>query len=167
MELYKIAARAIFTYVFFLILLRLAGKRTIAEGSTLDFIAALMLGDMVDDALWAEVPILQFLAALLALVICHAFALFLSYKSSFAHWLINGNPTLVLSHGQLIQPAMRKEKINEKELEAMLRLSGVTREQWSEVEEMTIEVNGLHAMVKTDSAKPAIRQNITTLDKSS
>jgi len=46
----------LFAYVFLLAILRASGKRTIAQGTTLDFVVALVLGDLIDDALWAEVP---------------------------------------------------------------------------------------------------------------
>jgi uncharacterized membrane protein YcaP (DUF421 family) len=52
----------VFAYLFLLVLLRLAGKRTVAQGNTPDFVLAVVLGDMIDDALWAEVSAAQFSA---------------------------------------------------------------------------------------------------------
>ena len=50
------------------ILVRLSGKRTVREGTSFDFVLALVLGDLVDDAVWSEVPMAQFVAAAGALV---------------------------------------------------------------------------------------------------
>lgn len=55
MDPLRIVIRAAFAFVFLLALLRLSGKRTVAQGFALDFILALILGDMVDDLIWAEV----------------------------------------------------------------------------------------------------------------
>lgn len=44
-----IILRASITYVYFLIMLRLTGKRVIGEATPFDFIVALVVGDMPDD----------------------------------------------------------------------------------------------------------------------
>ena len=53
MELPKIVRRALVAYVFLLFLMRLSGKRAIAQGSAFDFVLALIVGDLVDDLLQA------------------------------------------------------------------------------------------------------------------
>jgi uncharacterized membrane protein YcaP (DUF421 family) len=63
MDLVSVAVRAAASYVFLLFLLRLAGKRAVKEGTTFDFVLALVLGDLVDDAVWADVPMAQFVIA--------------------------------------------------------------------------------------------------------
>jgi len=60
MDPQHVAVRAIATYLFLLILLRAAGKGAIRHASTFDFVLALVIGDLVDDAVWAEVPFIQF-----------------------------------------------------------------------------------------------------------
>jgi uncharacterized membrane protein YcaP (DUF421 family) len=71
MEIYRIAIRAVFVFIFLLALLRLTGKRSIAQGSVLDFVVALILGDLIDDAIWAEVPMSQFIIAASSLISIH------------------------------------------------------------------------------------------------
>jgi uncharacterized membrane protein YcaP (DUF421 family) len=63
MDFASIAIRALATYGFLLILIRLSGKRAVREGTTFDFVLALVLGDLIDDAIWSEVPMAQFVAA--------------------------------------------------------------------------------------------------------
>ena len=69
MELGSIAVRGLATYVFLLALLRLAGKRVIKEGTSFDFVLALILGDLIDDAVWSEAPFAQFVVAVSTLVL--------------------------------------------------------------------------------------------------
>jgi uncharacterized membrane protein YcaP (DUF421 family) len=71
MDPLRIAVRAIFAYVMLLALVRLTGKRTVKQGSPFDFTVALILGDMVDDAVWAEAAMSQFVVAASALVGLH------------------------------------------------------------------------------------------------
>ena len=65
----RVALRAVLAYVFLLALLRVSGKRTVHESTPFDFVLALVLGDLVDDALWAEVPFAQFVVAASSIVL--------------------------------------------------------------------------------------------------
>jgi uncharacterized membrane protein YcaP (DUF421 family) len=60
MELVRLAARAVFAYVLLLTLVRVSGKRTIKQGTPTDLAVALIVGDLVDNVLWAEVTPLPF-----------------------------------------------------------------------------------------------------------
>jgi uncharacterized membrane protein YcaP (DUF421 family) len=68
MDPLRIATRALIAYVYLLFLLRLSGKRAVRHGTTFDFVLALVLGDLVDDAIWREVPLSQFIVATCTLV---------------------------------------------------------------------------------------------------
>jgi uncharacterized membrane protein YcaP (DUF421 family) len=67
-DLARIAIRAIVSYLFLLGLLRLSGKRAIRHSSPFDFVLALVIGDLIDNALWGEAPMLQFVVASSTLV---------------------------------------------------------------------------------------------------
>jgi uncharacterized membrane protein YcaP (DUF421 family) len=49
--------------MFLLTLLRLAGKRTIQQSRPFDLVLALVMGDLVDDAIWADVALAKFVVA--------------------------------------------------------------------------------------------------------
>ena len=69
MDPLRTAIRCIVAYLFLVVLLRLAGKRSIRSGSPFDFVLALTLGDLIDDAVWSEVPVAQFIVAATTLVV--------------------------------------------------------------------------------------------------
>jgi uncharacterized membrane protein YcaP (DUF421 family) len=69
MDPLRIVARCLVAYGFLLFLLRLAGKRTLHEGTAFEFVLALLIGDLVDDAIWREVPMAQFAVATATLVL--------------------------------------------------------------------------------------------------
>ena len=68
MDPLRITIRALAAFVFLLALLRLSGKRTIYQGTSFDFVLALVLGDMIDNAIFAEAPFAQFAVAAIVLV---------------------------------------------------------------------------------------------------
>jgi uncharacterized membrane protein YcaP (DUF421 family) len=54
-----------------LVFVRLSGKRAVKHANTFDFTLALILGDMIDDLLWAEVGAATFVAATSVLMMVH------------------------------------------------------------------------------------------------
>ena len=72
MDLARIAVRAVFAFIVLLLLVRAAGKRTVRQGTAFDFAVALILGDLVDDALWGEVDAAMFVIASAVIVAAHA-----------------------------------------------------------------------------------------------
>ena len=71
MDLSHIVARVVFAYVVLLVMVRVSGKRTVRHASPFDFTLSLVLGDMVDDLLWAEVDASVFVVAAGVLVTVH------------------------------------------------------------------------------------------------
>jgi uncharacterized membrane protein YcaP (DUF421 family) len=68
MDPFRIAVRCLVAYVFLLVVTRLAGKRFVRHTHTFDFVLALIVGDLVDDALWSEVSVAEFVVAAATLV---------------------------------------------------------------------------------------------------
>ena len=71
MDPLRIVARVLFAYVVLLVLVRLGGKRIVRHASPFDFALSLILGDMVDDLLWAEVDAAVFVVGAGVLVMSH------------------------------------------------------------------------------------------------
>ena len=71
MDPLRIAARVVFAYVVLMVMVRVSGKRLVRHASPFDFTLSLILGDMVDDLLWAEVDASVFVVAAGVLVMIH------------------------------------------------------------------------------------------------
>jgi uncharacterized membrane protein YcaP (DUF421 family) len=63
MSLGAIAVRAVLAYAYLLLMTRVSGKRTIGQATPIDLVVALIIGDLIDDALWGEVSVSQFIVA--------------------------------------------------------------------------------------------------------
>lgn len=159
--LLHIAVRAVFGYVVLLALLRASGKRTVAQGTPFDFVLALILGDMVDDLLWAEVPAAGFVVAVSTLTLAHTLVSWLKYVSPFFERVVSGSPTLLLSRGEPVPEGLRSEHVSEAELEELLRLWGVPRERWGEVEKALLEDSGFPSLSMTSGERPAARGDLS------
>lgn len=71
MDPLRIVARVLFAYVVLLVLVRVGGKRLVRHASPFDFALSLILGDMADDLLWAEVDAAVFVVGAGVLVMIH------------------------------------------------------------------------------------------------
>lgn len=81
MDPLRIIVRVVFAYVVLLVLVRLSGKRTVKQANPFDFTVALILGDLVDDLVWAEVNGSVFVAAAGMLVFVHTAFDLLRYRA--------------------------------------------------------------------------------------
>ena len=159
MELHKIAVRALFAYVVLLALMRFSGKRVVSEAGARDFVMALILGDLIDALLWAEIGAGEFTAATGGVVVTGMIVALVSYWSPAVATLLEGRPQLVLNQGVPARRGMRAERVNEEELAALLRMRGIERERWSDVARAWVEPNGELSVALRDEARPAERRD--------
>lgn len=163
MELHKIVLRAMLAYIFLHVLLRVSGKRAVAEGTSFDFVLALILGDMIDDALWAEVPFSQFIVATSTLVVLNIATSMACYASKTAAWLLEGEARIIMRDGKLLRPALRRERVNEKEAEEMMRERELERGRWAEVKSARVETSGRPSVIKHEWAKTVDKRDLDKL----
>jgi len=62
----------VFAYVLLLVLVRISGKRAVKQENAIGLVMALVLGDLVDDAIWREVSAAMFVAATGTMFLVHA-----------------------------------------------------------------------------------------------
>jgi uncharacterized membrane protein YcaP (DUF421 family) len=86
MDPLRLVIRSVFAYVFILILLRVSGKRTVKQGDLASFVVALIIGDMFDDLIWAEVSAAQFIVGVGTLVFVHFLVAEASFTSGTRLW---------------------------------------------------------------------------------
>jgi uncharacterized membrane protein YcaP (DUF421 family) len=154
MDPLRIAVRALAAYLFLLAGTRLSGKRTLAQVTVVQFVLALVIGDMVDDLLWAEVPAATFVAATGTLIALDVVGDLLSSRFPPLGVVLGEAPVLLLEGGRKIASAARRERLNDGEIEMLLRQQGIGRESWSDVKEAWIDGAGQPAVVLNDDAQP-------------
>ena len=157
-ELAMTALRATIIYVFLLIVVRLLGKRTVGSATAFDFMVALILGEVVDEPIYGDVPLVQGLLVIGVVAGWHAVNSYLSYRSERFDRLAGGEPTVLVKNGKIAREGMRKERINAEELWSLLRLHGV--EELRDVKQATLEPDGLLSVLKTDEARELQKRDL-------
>jgi uncharacterized membrane protein YcaP (DUF421 family) len=147
-ELLMTALRAVAVYGLALLVIRIMGKRTVGNFTAFDLLVALMLGEVVDEIIYGDVPFAQGTVAILTIASAHYANSWLSYWGHGFDKVLEGTPTVVVRDGQLERQGMRVERMNENDVRAELRLSGV-----DDIEEVRL------AMVETDGQVSVLRQD--------
>jgi uncharacterized membrane protein YcaP (DUF421 family) len=157
-ELLLTAARAIAVYVLMLVVIRALGRRTVGNISAFDLLVALMLGEVVDEIIYGDV---RFIQGAVAIVTLGAVAYLDSALSYFDHGMeavLEGKPVLVIKNGQFVRQGMRRERMNEKDVLAALRMHGVR--DMRQVQYAIVEHDGSVSVLPFDWAEPAITADV-------
>src|SRR5699024_7780767 len=119
----------------------------ISQLTAFDFIAAIVLGELVGNALFDEKAGLFELGYVILLwgVILYIIEI-ITQKFKKSRFILEGKPSLVIHKGELIYEEMRKNKIDIGELQHLLRMKDVFAIQ--EVEYAVLETNGEISVVK-------------------
>lgn len=155
------ALRATAIYVFLLVVLRCLGKRAVGDATAFDFMVALILGEVVDEPIYGDVPLLQGFVAIAVIAGWHAVNSYLSYRSPRFDRLTGGSPTVLVRDGEIDRKAMRRERINEAELWTLLRLQQI--DELRDVKEATLEPDGELSVIKADGARELTRADVGRL----
>lgn len=157
MDLGRIAVRALIAYVYLLVMTRASGKRVVSQATPFDLLVSLILGDLIDDALWGEVTMAKFAAAAGTICVCDLLVKFAAHHSDAFLRLVDGHPTPVLRDGVEDRDALRGEQLNEDDLAHLLRLQGVDDRQ--DVHLALVEGDHELSVIRRPGAEPAQKKD--------
>lgn len=157
MDLGRIAVRALIAYIYLLVTTRASGKRVVSQATPFDLLVSLILGDLIDDALWAEVPMVKFGVAAGTVFLCDLVVKFFAHRSDAFEQLVNGAPAVVLRDGVEDGEALRREQMNEADLAHLLRLQGV--DDWKDVHIAFVERDHQVSVIRVPGAEPVQKRD--------
>lgn len=155
--------RTVAVYALLLLLLRLAGKRDLAQLNTFDFVVLLLLSNVVqnavigpDDSLWG--------GAIGAAVLVGGNALFVRAvgRSRSLLTLLEGTPTVLVRDGAIDEPAVRRLGLRPADVVAAVRRQNA--DDLSQVEEASLEPGGTISVRLRDGAVAATRADLDRLE---
>lgn len=155
LEVFPLILRIVVAYVYLLATVRLSGNRSVSQATPVDFVISVIIGDMVDDLLWAEVPASQFIVGVGTLVLVGVTILLVTSRSARAFLLLKGGFPVLIRDGALQYDTMRQEQLNDQDLEHLLRTKGIEPERVSEVHLATLEQDGHLSALKTRESHDA------------
>ena len=150
--------RPILVYFFLVIGLRLAGKRELAQVSPFDLVVLLTISNTVQNAIIGEDNSLTGgLIGGATLLIVNALVARLIYRYRKLEKVVEGEPDFLIQKGKINQKILEREAITEEELLLAAHKEGILKLE--DVEDATIDANGLIVFSAKESVKIANRQN--------
>ncbi len=151
-----IVIRASVIFLLLFVLLRLLGKRQLGQMTPFEFVALVVLGDFVQQAITHND--FSITAGALAVATFGFWSLafgWLSYRSKNLRRLFEGQPRILVQHGEMLEPILQRDKITQEEVLSEMRLAGIFR--LSDVEWGILEPCGKISFLKReeDTGQPA------------
>ncbi len=148
--------RAACVYLFLLVVMRFAGRRTISNSSTFDLVLLLVISEAVSDALFAEPDHSLTSAAIVVITMVGldiAFSVFKVRSASFSR-LLDGVPLVLVAGGKPLPERMRMARVSAEDLATAARESGFAGIE--ELQYVVLETNGkLSVIPKSGERKNA------------
>ena len=144
--------RAAAIYFVLLVLFRLAGRRTLAELTTFDFVLVLIIGEATQQALLGEdFSVTNAVLVIVTLLFIDIMMSQAKGRSTLFEKLVDGVPTIIVEHGRPLRDRMRKARVDEEDvMEAARRLQGL--ERMDQIKYAILEVSGGITVIPRDAS---------------
>jgi uncharacterized membrane protein YcaP (DUF421 family) len=144
--------RALFIYVFLWVVLRAAGKRTLAETTTFDFVLLLVISEASQQAMLGnDFSVTHGVVIIITLVLIDIVLSLLKIRFPRVDDIASGKAVVIVEHGRALLERMQKLRVDEDDvLEAARRLRGL--ERMDQIKYAVMEVNGGISVVPVDEA---------------
>jgi len=145
--------RSLIVYLFLLIMFRLLGKREVAQMTVFDLIVLLILSNVLQNAMIG--PDNSVTGGLIGAATILAINWLVGRAAFSSRWFekaIEGVPTLLVHHGELVLPNLRRTNISREELLSNLRSQGIF--DLEEVRAAVLEPSGKLSVLKQEASRP-------------
>jgi uncharacterized membrane protein YcaP (DUF421 family) len=140
--LLDIALRVVVVYAYFALLVRILGKREIGTFSPIDFVVALVLGDLAGDVIFHQATLTEGAIAAGTLALAHFANSKLSYRFPWWDRIVGGTPTILVEDGAILERSLAAQRMNRDELFSHLREVGIDDTELSEIAVARLEPDG-------------------------
>lgn len=146
---WQMSIRAVFIFLFGLILIRLFGRRVFGRQNALDIVIAIVIGSNLSRTLTGNAKFLPTLAATTAIVLLFWLSDHLAARWPLFSRLTKGEPLKLTRNGKLDRKRMLRHGVSVGDVEEAARASGMTGAE--QVEVAVLERNGKISTTKRTS----------------
>jgi uncharacterized membrane protein YcaP (DUF421 family) len=159
---WNIALRTAAIYLVALIGLRLAGKREIGQMTVFDLVVLLLVANAVQNAMVGpDTSLTGGVLAAVVLLVLNVLVARLRLRWPRLRRLVEGSPTLLVLHGEVLADHLRREGLDQEVLEAALREHGVA--DVADVDMAVLEVDGSISVVPAGVETRHVRRPVKYL----
>jgi uncharacterized membrane protein YcaP (DUF421 family) len=150
-DLFRVAVIGTSAYVTVVVVLRLAGKRTLAKLNAFDLVVTVALGSTLatillsSDVSWTEGAL-----ALLVLALLQSLVAWVTVRRPTLRQVVTSRPTLLVRNGRPLPVAMRSVRVSEDEIRQAVRASGTG--DLSSIAAVVLESDGSLSVIPASKA---------------
>jgi uncharacterized membrane protein YcaP (DUF421 family) len=142
-----IVLRAIVLYAFIVLVMRVIGRRELSSMTPFDLVLLIVLGDAIQQGLTQDdYSVTGAILAVATIASLQVFTSYLSFRSSRARKVLEGEPIVVVDHGEIVQHNLKRERMTEDEVAEEMRQQQIG--SLDEVDWAIIESNGSISFIK-------------------
>lgn len=142
-----IVLRAVVLYVFIVFVMRVIGRRELSSMTPFDLVLLIILGDAIQQGLTQDdYSVTGAIVAVATIATLQVLTSYLSYRSKKARTVLEGDPIVLVDHGQIVQGNLKRERMTEDEVAEEMRQQQIP--SLDEVEWAIIEANGSISFIK-------------------
>jgi uncharacterized membrane protein YcaP (DUF421 family) len=157
--LLNIAARTTVIYLLVLAGVRLSGKREVGQMTPFDLTLLLLLSNSVQNAMTGpDTSLVGGMVAATVLLVLNYLIANLSGANRRFRKFIQGQPSMLIHDGQVIESHMAKEHVSMDELERAMREHGIA--DYHQVAIGVLEVDGSMSFLKYDDINPTANNHL-------
>ena len=157
--LLQIVVRTAVIYCVVLLGVRLSGKREVGQMTPFDLTLLLLISNSVQNAMTGpDTSLYGGLAAACTLLVVNYFVADLSGANRRFRRFIQGQPSLLIHDGQIIESHMAREHVSMDELQRALRERGIAT--YHDVALAVLEVDGSISCLKYDDIQPTANTHL-------
>jgi uncharacterized membrane protein YcaP (DUF421 family) len=156
--------RPILVYLFLVVVLRLAGRRELAQLNSFDLVVLMMLANTVQNAtIGNDNSLVGGLIGVSALLLVNYVVVRLLYIRPRLDQLLEGGPSVLIKDGKVLRRNLAKEAISEEQLMEAVRKQGLATAD--QVAEAVLETGGVISVVPRTNPADRIRHLNETLQQ--
>ncbi|VEF11609.1 membrane protein [Pseudomonas fluorescens] len=143
--------RAAAMYLALMMLFKIAGRRSLAELTTFDFVLLMMIGEATQQALLGDdFSVTNSIIVIVTLIAIDVGLSLLKQRSQWVSRLIDGEPTIIVENGRLLHERLRHARLIEADImEAARSSQGI--ERLEEIKFAIIERNGKISVIAKEN----------------
>ena len=162
MHVGDVAWKTIFFYVFLLGLLRVTGKREIGALNAIDLVGFIMISEAAIISIADnQIPFLVGVVPVVLLGLLQWIFAYLSIKDKRVRNLVEGEPSVLISHGRIDEGKLRTLRYNLSDLMAEMRAKNIS--SLADVEFAVLETTGELSIIPRAAARPVTADDLTRL----
>jgi uncharacterized membrane protein YcaP (DUF421 family) len=123
----QLCTRAIVLFIYGLICMRIAGRRSFSSLSPFDIFIAIVVGSNISRVMTGKVPFVASLAGTMVVVVMHRLLAIATIRSNWLASFVKGKPDVLVREGKVDHNAMRRHDVSDEDLSEALRMQKIER----------------------------------------